>query len=281
MKENIPIQYANVPGIGKLLEAFLPASSDSPIGMKRVQNIVFPPHHQDTPGSIPTCKGFALITLSSEDDVQTLLDAWPWDSKKHTDLKQDDMTVEKANNQSTEERSAKASGLRICTKARWEELRAEYLLHRQQLVDEVNQYQDEEESRRQEGPLEEDDKVASSSKRTQLPESTAQSQNEAGIHPDSPYPTACLVFIRHVHPETNKTTLRTLFSQACAESDNAIDYIDYSKNTDSVGIVLAIWGMYSLFSSALSVLCTLRDTCTCRSLRGLLFVSPYLAIVRS
>jgi len=235
MKENIPIQYTKVPGIGNLITALLPSASGPPIN--RVQNIVFPPHHQDLPDSIPVCKGFALITLSSEGDVQTLLDAWPWDSKKCTELEKGD--VKKAKSQSSEERSAKASGLRVCTKARWEELRAEYLLHRQQLVDEVNQYQDEEESRRQkgsldEGPLKEDDKAASSSKRKQLPESAAQSQNDAEIHPNSPYPTACLVFIRHVHPETNKTTLRTLFSQAWAESDNAIDYIDYSKNTDSV-----------------------------------------------
>ena len=35
-------------------------------------------------------------------------------------------------------------GLRILTKARWEELRAEYLFYRQELVDEINMFQDEE-----------------------------------------------------------------------------------------------------------------------------------------
>jgi hypothetical protein len=182
------------------------------------------------------------MTLSSEDDVQALLNAWPWYSEKRanhvsTELKQDD-TLVKETYQSREETSAKIKGLRICTKARWEELRAEYLLYRQQLIDEINCYQDEEETSRQKDTVDEgyyegakEDQVASSSKGKQH---VPTAQYAAGILPDSPYPTACLVFVRHVHPETNKTTLRTLFSQAWAESDNAIDYIDYSKNTDSV-----------------------------------------------
>jgi hypothetical protein len=213
--------------------------------MKRVQNITFPPHYHDTPDSIPVCKGFVLVTLSSEDDVRALLDAWPWDSGKRSanirELDGDDITTE-ANDQSAEERSAKTSGMRTCSKIRWEELRAEYLLHRQRLIDEINQYQDEEEARWQKGNMDEgqaersrnEDDVAFGMKREEV-ESTAR--YEAGLHSDSPYPTGCLVFIRHVHSATNKTTLRKLFSQIWpgTEGNDAIDYIDYSKNMDSVG----------------------------------------------
>ncbi|KAJ4489622.1 hypothetical protein C8J55DRAFT_547634 [Lentinula edodes] len=67
-------------------------------------------------------------------------------------------------------------------------------------------------------------------------------------HPHSPsYPRNCLVFVRNVHPGTNKTTVRALFVNALSgkvgssisaggedrDSKNAIDYVDYTKGTDS------------------------------------------------
>ncbi|KAJ3882383.1 hypothetical protein F5051DRAFT_394715 [Lentinula edodes] len=66
--------------------------------------------------------------------------------------------------------------------------------------------------------------------------------------PHSPsYPRNCLVFVRNVHPGTNKTTIRALFVNALLQkvgssisaggedrdSKNAIDYVDYTKGTDS------------------------------------------------
>ena len=50
------------------------------------------------------------------------------------------------------------------------------------------------------------------------------------------YPRRCLVFIRHIHPETNKTTLRTLLSRAYGSDTTGkeLDYVDYTKGLDSV-----------------------------------------------
>ena len=182
------------------------------------------------------------MTLSSQDDVQALLKFWPWDSKKPaTDQEQGDITSEKkVDNQSAEETLAKTSGLRICTKARWEELRAEYLLYRQQLIEEINQYQDEEEARWQKETMDQQQegsrKRISDASHTKSKQHDSTPRHEGVIHPDCPYPTGCLVLVRHVHLETNKTTLRTLFSRPWAGSHDAIDYIDYSKNMDSVWI---------------------------------------------
>ena len=63
-----------------------------------------------------------------------------------------------------------------------------------------------------------------------------------GIQPTPPlptYPIGCLVFAKNVHPETNKTALRALFS-AVFENGNTdgkfsqIDYIDYTRGLDVV-----------------------------------------------
>lgn len=64
------------------------------------------------------------------------------------------------------------------------------------------------------------------------------------IHADSVYPSGCLVFIRNLHPETNKTTLRNLFLHARVENGDTsgkkdadgIDYLDYTKGMDCVCI---------------------------------------------
>ena len=56
------------------------------------------------------------------------------------------------------------------------------------------------------------------------------------------YPQGCLVFVRNVHPETNKTTLRALFSQAFYDSESSeisgdvVDYVDFNKGSETVRV---------------------------------------------
>jgi xRRM domain len=72
---------------------------------------------------------------------------------------------------------------------------------------------------------------------------------DLNIHVNSAYPPGCLVFIRNVHPETNKTTLRNLFLHAREETvesgdsggkkdEDGIDYLDYTKGMDCVCLFL-------------------------------------------
>ena len=156
-------------------------------------------------------------------------------------------------------------GLRILTKARWEELRAEYLLFRQELVDEINMFQDEadigvydggrkgyvDETLDQEGQVDlpRTNQIQVQKKahiHSRSTKSAAIAANDpadtAGIHPNSAYPPGCLVFVRNVHPETNKTTLRSLFLHARGltgievgkKNGDGFDYLDYTKGMDSV-----------------------------------------------
>jgi len=260
--------------------------------LQRVQNISFPTRHEPEPDSIPTCKGFALVTLSCLDDVEALLDAWPWDPSSATVLKQDGMENVQPGlpvHENQELTSAKAFGLRICTKARWEELRAEYLLYRQRLVDEINQQQDAEFARRgvreiESKPseaLETRDSQMDHLKRKRSESSTAQTHHEVF---GSRFPSGCLVFVRHVHPETNRTTLRTLFSRAWEESSankDVIHYIDYGKNMDSVWTFSALNFGILLIIVKLPVLRPSKYTCPRRTVCELLFQSPRHTVVRS
>lgn len=224
-----------------------------------MQNVTFPLHHRDQPGSIPVCKGFALVTLSTKDDVQALMDAWPWERTGRTHGPSNDDTVmdEKARTSTTQSQEMKSAinfGLRVCSKARWEGLKAEYLLYRQRLVEEINRYQDGEDTccnskgktivDAQHSNISDTASVAVAGSKSEM--IVAQEDSRLGLHADSRYPSGCLVFVRHVHPGTNKTTLRSLFKRAWkgeGTSEDCVDYIDYSKNMDSV-----IKSLFTLFS---------------------------------
>ncbi|KAJ4000291.1 hypothetical protein F5050DRAFT_1804256 [Lentinula boryana] len=76
--------------------------------------------------------------------------------------------------------------------------------------------------------------------------------SQSDPHPP-PYPLNCLLFIRNVNSGTNKTTLRTFFANILLQqgessntgndvklgSQSAIDYVDYTKGTDSCHLRLA------------------------------------------
>ncbi|KAF5392290.1 hypothetical protein D9757_001451 [Collybiopsis confluens] len=60
----------------------------------------------------------------------------------------------------------------------------------------------------------------------------------------SPYPPNCLLFVRNVDPGTNKTTLRTLFTNTLSSQweetkESPIDYVDYTKGTDTCHVRFA------------------------------------------
>ena len=68
----------------------------------------------------------------------------------------------------------------------------------------------------------------------------------------SPYPFGRLVFVRNIHPDTNKTTLKSLFAQAFQDG-SSLDYVDFSRGMDTVRVRLYI--TYFFF--------TVQDTETC------------------
>ena len=183
-----------------------------------VQNIWLPPHAHDKPGDLPKCKGFALITLSSPEQAEELTRRWPWNARR-TDLHDIPDTPE------TQE--AIKFGFRTMARVRWDELREEYLAYRRTLLDALAYAEQEHEDNVEVSTIASEEPTAPLSVIPHLPTTDLS----------SPYPQGCLVFVRNIHPETNKTTLRSLFSQAFANSDISdagVDYVDFSKGMDTV-----------------------------------------------
>ncbi|KAF9000291.1 hypothetical protein BDQ17DRAFT_1359966 [Cyathus striatus] len=202
----------SIPGILSFTSSLLPSSS-----LSSIQNIHLPPHHQDNPGDAPACKGFAFVTFSSLEDAQYMIAKWPWESQGGDQEEGLDEL----------KKEATKFGFRALSKKKWDELKEEYIAYRQRLVDEINEFQDSSVLAAQ--------SIPHFDTRPMQP-----SPPETGLSFNSPYPTNVLLFIKHIHPETNKTTLRKLFSTAFQDAikdgeieDEGLDYVDYTKGMDS------------------------------------------------
>ncbi|KAK0447713.1 hypothetical protein EV421DRAFT_1926874 [Armillaria borealis] len=202
--ENIPVQYASLPGVFHLTRH--PSIVFNPIS--------FPPHHLDKSGDIPKCKGFALLTLLDVEDVQQLLREWPWTLVVFaTDVKP----------AISEFQEATKFGFRALSKTRWDEMKDEYLVYRARLVKEIVSYEDEMAAH-----------AATKRRRSPLPAiSSIPDTVETTLTSSSLFPPNCLVFVRNLHCETNKTTLRALFSKAFTSLPDGLDYVDFTKGMDS------------------------------------------------
>jgi len=203
-QENIPLRFRTIQGIVYFIFSLFPTTSPY-----RVETVTLPRHYQDQAGDSPRCKGFALVTLSHMSDVELLLKAWPWE--RHSTPKQRDLEGEKS--------EAAKYGFRTLSKRRWDQLQEEYLTYKQRLLEEIDNVPPK-------GP-------------SDLP--ILQGHGSGDVPPldmSVAYPPGCLIFVKNVHPETNKTTLRTLFSAAFKDLDGAdkegLDYVDFTKGLDSV-----------------------------------------------
>lgn len=191
-----------------------------------VQTIVLPKHHLDKPDDLPKCKDFALVTLRHPSDVSTLLSRWPW--RREHESQDDDVPLVV--------REAAKYGFRTISKARWDQLNTEYLWWRQQLLDDMNAT--EQKAFIPEPPEADPRLVPDTEPSARAGDATLRHQD-----PLAPYPSGCLVHVRHIHPETNKTTLRKLlgraFSQDGTQAANGIDYVDFNKGMDTVSTVVS------------------------------------------
>ena len=178
--------------------------------MIQVQNVTLPPHHLDTSDDQPKPKGFAFVTLLSSQSVETMLRDWPWTGRNAD-----------SDGLSTAAHEAAKFGFRTISKARWEGLRDEYLAYRERLLDEVATSDDN-------APAQTRFFVPETYPVPYVPSTEAQS------HALTSYPTGCLIFVRNVHPETNKTTLRTLLTSAVGLGKESLDYVDFTKGMDTV-----------------------------------------------
>jgi hypothetical protein len=169
-----------------------------------------------------------MVIFSSLVVVEKLVESWPWIHRAPPS------NHEHIGNEILKD--AFKFGLRTLRKQTWETLQAEYIAYRQVLIHNVAEVGDNSISLRSDDDpsgMEDNPQCYQplSSDLTAIPLATTLAS----------YPHGCLVFVRNVHPETNKSALRKLLTAAlrsCQTSDDGIDYVDYNKGMDNVSIYL-------------------------------------------
>jgi len=134
---------------------------------------------------------------------------------------------------------ARQYNFRVIAKKRWLELKLEYLAYRQRLVEEINSYQDARQSHLSTQYQESQALLRPTKSNSTL---FVQDPFVTPFDASSTYPPNCLVFVKNVHPETTKTTLRHFFSHAFRPQDKqphqkdveGLDYVDFSKGMTTV-----------------------------------------------
>jgi hypothetical protein len=193
-----------------------------------VQNVLLPSHHLDAPGTPPRCKGFAFVVLSALSDTDTLLRHWPRDITDKNQCEGEDSSV----------REARTAGFRCLSKRDWDRLEVEYLAHREHLLLQMEENQD--------------DMSPEAIRPKEVAHFEPQKQVEDG-HMDTTFPRNRLLLVRGVHVRTNRTALKSLLSRAVGTLD-AIEYVDYTKGMDSVRD-MPLAGMNVILTSCCLVLC--------------------------
>ena len=231
--------YRNVSGVLRLITNLLAGNPTSLHPLTRIQGVTLPAHLRDKPGEPPMFKDFCLVTFAALEDAEFLTKQWHWTRKPA------ETTLAGAGRESESVKEASKFGFRTLTKSNWERLRQEYLGYRTKLIKEINEYEDthaetqtsqkrfrEEATSRQSPPAKDNMRAPPS------PTSITLSR-------DAPYPYGCLIFARNIHPETNKTTLRALFSAALkveqkgSLKEDGLDYVDFIKGMDSCHLRLS------------------------------------------
>lgn len=273
IKENLPPSARTIPSIHRFLlilfqdirlhkpststnQAPGPASSGAENGVDVIQDISFPSHHNTSSNSLAPTKsrGFAFVIFSRTRDADALLERWSWarlspssttsppglessERNIETDTsggKRDVCSEDNEIRMKTIE-EATSFGFRCLSMRKWEKMKVEYLDLQQKLLSKtIASNQPSRHALASSTRPTTASRSLYNSEKCDIPEDASPYQPPPP--PNASYPRDCLLFVKHVHHETNKTTLKHLFASAIGANASAdiVDYVDYTKGLDIV-----------------------------------------------
>ena len=218
-QEKLPARIRSAGAVYRFVLSLLDSRKDCSFDV--IQDVRPPPPPDSEVESKRAFKGSAFVTLSSVGLVKQLLEDWPWPPGNRPAHVSNGIPAPA----SADVTDARKYGVRVITKCRWEELRDEYLSYRLQLLNTIH-----EEERKPGATIRSEPRAVEPI----LSSSVSDGLSHSAVPQD--YPRGCLVFARNIHTETNKTTLRKLFSSTVGFPPDVLDYVDFNKGMDSVSL---------------------------------------------
>ncbi|CAE6533749.1 unnamed protein product [Rhizoctonia solani] len=208
---------------------FISALTFSESEQQAVQDILIPTAEPSliTPPHSGRFRGQAFVVFVTHELTHAFCKRWNWNTPQRISAtKCPELKSGGRWSRDIAEETAEACGFRSLSKSQWDKLKAEYLEHQSRVLKQAPRHP-------------KVDKVPATSTENLPAPVPAQQPGQISAprptpHPP-PFPPGILVFIKRLHPETNKTTLKTLFGRG---APNGVEYIDFQKGIDSAHVRL-------------------------------------------
>ncbi|KAH7343205.1 hypothetical protein B0J17DRAFT_641436 [Rhizoctonia solani] len=224
--ERVPPSVRSIWGLYHFISALVSSSEPE---QQVVQDILIPTAEPSliNPAQPERFRGQAFVVLATYELAHAFCKRWRWTALRNASAnKCPKPKAEERWSKEIAEEAAEVCGFRSLSKSQWDTLKAEYLQHQSRVLKQT--------PRRPKV-----DKNPSNSTSNLPAPAPAQQPNQAPISQPTPYPPpfppGILVFVKRLHPETNKTTLKNLFGRG---APNGVEYIDFQKGIDSAHVRL-------------------------------------------
>ncbi|KAG8833285.1 hypothetical protein FRC17_010999, partial [Serendipita sp. 399] len=244
----------------------------------RVQNLELPAHFKAQEGDIPVCKGFAFVTFDTMAQADNFARRWNWDGpsvesgQAPSDDEDHDEGIEEElmnldiskdrNEYGSFVEEAKESGFRCMSFEKWDQLKKEYLERQNALYEAIKRATRESQEASLGRPISKRVADSTPNQRKEYKPATESALKVRELPPHLPtisrlldppeprtsgsistsdweFPPGCLVFVKNLHPQTNKTALKGLFNhvlrlaQGNVAKSYDVDYVDWAKGMSS------------------------------------------------
>ncbi|KAL5636411.1 hypothetical protein ACGC1H_000394 [Rhizoctonia solani] len=193
-----------------------------------VQDVLIPTAEPSltAPAQSGRFRGQAFVIFATYELAHAFCKKWGWSTSHGKAVKCPELKAGERWSREVAEEAAGVCGFRSLSKSQWDKLKAEYLEHQARVLKQA--------PRRPKT----DRTPITDTLNPPVPAPVSQPSQAPTPRPASrppAFPPGILVFVKRLHPETNKTTLKTLFGRG---APNGVEYIDFQKGIDSAHVRL-------------------------------------------
>ncbi|CAE7201322.1 unnamed protein product, partial [Rhizoctonia solani] len=221
--ERVPSSIRSIWALYHFVSALI---SPSEPDQQAVQDVLIPT--ADPSLTIPAqsirFRGQAFVVFATYELAHAFCKRWSWNTSRGTiSTKHSEPKPGERWSREVADEVAGACGFRSLSKSQWDKLKVEYLEHQSRVLKQAPRYP-------------KVDKIPTNIPNPPVPvPQPSQTPTPRHTPRPPPFPPGILVFIKRLHPETNKTTLKNLCGRG---APNGVEYIDFQKGIDSAHVRL-------------------------------------------
>ncbi|KDN49273.1 hypothetical protein RSAG8_01975, partial [Rhizoctonia solani AG-8 WAC10335] len=217
--ERVPPSVRSIWALYQFISAL---ASSSEQDQQAVQDVLLPTAEPSltTPVQLGRFRGQSFVVFATSELAHAFCKRWCWNPSHGTAAtKCAELKAGERWSREAAEEAAGVCGFRSLSKSQWDKLKAQYLEHQARVLKQTPRRPKADKTPTTNAPNPPAPAPAPQPSETSTPRPTPR---PPPFPP--PFPPGILVFIKRLHPETNKTTLKILFGRG---APNGVEYIDF------------------------------------------------------